>query len=107
MADEKRLIDANKALARADEVTFMGFKAEERKQHFLSLVSAILEQCTTVEAVPVVRCEKCKFCRTFYPYKEIDKDPIQVWYCDLYWCHRKPNEFCSDGERKDDGTTQV
>ena len=54
----------------------------------------------TKEIVEVVRCKDCKFCRTFYPIKEIDKEAIQVWYCDLYRCNRKPDEFCSDGERK-------
>ena len=53
MANEKRLIDANKVLERADEVTFMGFRAEERKKHFMDLVSEILKQ-PTVDAVEVV-----------------------------------------------------
>lgn len=51
MAD--MLISAEKVFERADEVAFMGFRAEERKTHFMSLVSAILEQCTTVDAVDV------------------------------------------------------
>ena len=53
MANEKRLIYANKVLERADEVTFMGFRAEERKKHFMDLVSEILKQ-PTVDAVEVV-----------------------------------------------------
>ncbi len=49
----------------------------------------------------VVRCNACKHCRTFYPVKEIGKEAIQVWYCDLYRCNRKTDEFCSDGERRE------
>jgi hypothetical protein len=52
MANEKRLIDANRAFEKADEVTFMGFHAEERKRHFMDLVSVILD-CPTVDAVEV------------------------------------------------------
>ena len=53
------------------------------------------------DAVKVVRCKDCKYCRTFYPVKEIGKEAIQVWYCDLYRCNRKTDEFCSDGERRE------
>ena len=56
MENEKRLIDANKAWERANEVTFMGFRAEERKQHFLDLVSEILK-FSAVDAIPVAKIE--------------------------------------------------
>ena len=51
-----RLIDANKAFERADEVTFMGFRAEERKKHFMDLVAEILKQSTVI-AVDVKQYE--------------------------------------------------
>ena len=55
MASEKqRLVYANEVSERADEVTFMGFMAKDRKQHLLDLVSAILENIPTVDAVEVV-----------------------------------------------------
>lgn len=57
-----RLIDADKVFERADEVTFMGFRAEERKKHFMDLVSEIMKQ-STVDAVPVVPCTECKWKR--------------------------------------------
>ena len=74
----KRLIDANKVLEKADEVTFMGFNAEERKKHFMDLVSVILD-CVTVDAVEVVhgrweprkdvpgfvRCSVCRDCNIY------------------------------------------
>ena len=70
MATEKRLVYTSKVLEKADEVTFMGFRAEERKQHFMDLVSEILK-LPTVDAVEVVhgrwkflndyqsRCSEC------------------------------------------------
>lgn len=60
----------------------------------------ILNNFPAADVVEVVRCKNCKFCKTFYPEKQIDKEPIQVWFCELYRCKRKPDEFCSDGERK-------
>ena len=53
----------------------------------------------TVDAVKVVRCKDCKHCDTFYPRKEIGKEPEQVWYCKPYKLTRKPDDFCSDGAR--------
>ena len=50
--------------------------------------------------IPVL-CKDCKSCRTFYPIKEIDKEAVQVWYCDLYRCNCKPDDFCSYGERRE------
>lgn len=96
----EKYVSCERVMQQADQVTFMGFGAEERKKHFMDLVSAILEACKNVDAVKVVRCVDCKFCRTFFPEKEIGKEARQVWYCDLYRCNRKTDEFCSDGERK-------
>lgn len=52
--------------------------------------------------VEVVRCKDCRFCRTFFPEKQIGKEARQVWYCDLYRCDRKTDEYCSDGERREE-----
>ncbi len=51
----------------------------------------------------VVRCKNCRFCRTFFPEKQIGKEARRVWYCDLYRCNRKADEYCSDGERREEG----
>lgn len=96
MANEKRLIDANKLLEDANRTTpFLASLGDIVDVEFL------VNKQPTVDAVEVTRCEKCKFCRNFYPIKELGKEPIQVWYCDLYRCNRKPDEFCSDGERRE------
>ena len=73
MKNEKRLIDANAFFQEADKALFMGFNAEERKRNFLDMISAMLDNCPTVDAVEVVhgrwgkdeyngwmRCDKCK-----------------------------------------------
>lgn len=52
--------------------------------------------------VEVVRCKDCRFCRTFFPEKQIGKEARRVWYCDLYRCNRKTDEYCSDGERREE-----
>lgn len=51
----------------------------------------------------VVRCKDCKHCTFCYPIKEIDKEAIPAWYCNSHKGYRKPNDFCSFGERKGDG----
>ena len=48
-----RLIDAAELMTIADEVTFMGFQAVERKKSFMDLISAMLKHCTPIEAEPV------------------------------------------------------
>ena len=59
----------------------------------LGIQQAVDEQ-PTVDAVEVVRCRKCKYC-----------DP-ENYHCDHHMgtaapLKRKPDDFCSYGERKD------
>ena len=54
MANEKRLIYSHSVLGEAEKAIFMGFRAEERKQNFLDMISAMLDNCPTVDAVEVV-----------------------------------------------------
>lgn len=53
-----------------------------------------LKKQPTIDAVPVVRCGECKHC-----------DP-ETYHCDhpmgtMFPFSRKPDDFCSYGERKD------
>ena len=55
-----------------------------------------IEAAPTVDAVPVIRCRECKHC-----------DP-ENYHCDHPMgtaapLRRKPDDFCSYGERKDGG----
>lgn len=96
MANEKRLIDYQKAR----EIVLNELKGK------ITTVTAVMlatkMKYATVDAVEVVRCKDCRFCRTFFPEKQIGKEARQVWYCDLYRCNRKTDEYCSDGERREE-----
>ena len=63
---------------------------------------AVADYLLDNDVVPVVRCKDCKFCKTFYPAKEIDKEPIQVWFCKAFRFTCKQDDFCSYGERRED-----
>lgn len=54
MANEKRLIYSDSLFEEASKAEFMGFRANERKQNFLDMISAMLDNCPTVDAVEVV-----------------------------------------------------
>ena len=98
---EKRLIDANSILddflKRYTEMERDGklvVAACEIKQDFADMIS----NAPTVDAVEVVRCRECKF-------GDWDSEPNDAMVCmrtkDGFW--RSGNDFCSFGERKDDG----
>ena len=52
-------------------------------------VMSTIDDAPTVDAIEVVRC---KDCTSFY----------SGWCCD-FGIHRDDNEFCSGGERREDG----
>ena len=99
MTNENRLIYANEAyeIARAS-----GRHSDfARSRADLTSLEEVLEECTTVDAVEVVRCKDCtNFERKFPGYG----------YC-YHWDYEpgmSPNEvedddFCSYGERKHNG----
>ena len=71
---------------------------EHANEHFINGIETVLkyaEQLPTVDAEVVVRCKDCKHC-----------DP-ENHHCDHHMgtaapLRRKPDDFCSYGERKDD-----
>ena len=81
-SNEKRLIDANAFLEKM-----------KRTSRYFDVVFDV-EEMPTVDAVEVVRCRDCKHC-----------DP-ENYHCDHPMgtaapLRRKPDDFCSYGERKD------
>lgn len=54
-----------------------------------------------VDIVEVVRCKDCKHCMLCYPEKQIDKDATPGWYCKDQKKYRRPDDFCSYGERRE------
>ena len=76
-----RLIDA-------DKLVDMMYDNEYTTLCPLDEVSGVIDNCPTVDAVPVVRCRDCA-----HLYGSL------CAACGLLL--RKPDEFCSRGERKD------
>ena len=89
-SSEKRLIDSDEARRRI--IAFAtGLHSEVLP---VDTVMMLLIQMPTVDAVPVVRCRECKHC-----------DP-ENHHCDHHMgtsapLRRKPDDFCSYGERKE------
>jgi hypothetical protein len=96
MANEKRLIDANGCAKYI--VRRMGFNPANAEQ-VLEYMAEYFEQ-NAVDAVGVVRCKDCKW----YKIRKWDDNKPE------YDCRKthalldvKPDDFCSYGERKDNG----
>ena len=53
------------------------------------------------DAVIVVRCKNCKKCKLCYPEKQIGKEATPGWYCKEHKSYRRPDDFCSYGERRE------
>ena len=91
MATEKRLIDANDVYALFDA------------NGFARLHVADIDTIPTVDASPVVRCKDCVH---WYDKEEtclkIYSDGAVSPYA---WQFRKPDDFCSYGERRSDERT--
>ena len=90
MANEKRLIDANKLIEHLTRCI------DAEKGLFRAVCVAIkcfVEQMPTVDYVEVVRCKDCKRTRMF-----VDSSLL----CILTTKAVKAEDFCSYGERRDE-----
>ena len=91
MANEKRLIDANALIEEANAEGAYGY------------VDAFqIANAPTIDAVEVVRCEKCKHAvwdEETKLWKCVDGDELGEWFgfCEYHY----GDFFCSYGERKD------
>ena len=103
MANEKRLIDANALLAELDK--FANPMPNKSGYDFLCGVASVItevECAPTVDAVEIVRCEKCKHA--------VWDEETKLWKCvdgeelgelfEFYEYHYG-DFFCSYGERKE------
>ena len=98
MENEKRLIDAN---------ALMEMLKKDYCQHcdncngvmcracWLDNVEIAVDAQPTVDAVEVVRCKDCK--------QHIETKAENVAYCQKFNRFMKVDDFCSYGERKDNG----
>ena len=99
MANEKRLIDANALITNLR--TFKGLGAVVAE----TLVRFVKKQ-PTVDAVEVVRCKDCHWWRHINKKNGCGICFHEVFYIDDPTTApiTEPNDFCSHGERKDNGT---
>lgn len=101
---EKRLIDAENLLKEYEQIDWYcvskegqftrGATTEDNPFIHYYDGEEIIKNAPTIDAVPVVRCWECKHC-----------DP-ENHHCDHHMCtaaplRRKPDDFCSYGERKE------
>jgi hypothetical protein len=98
-----RLIDADRLKAEimgwcvvTDDLFGMG------KYHEREIVLQAIEESPTIDTVPVVRCQDCKY----YCEYRTNKNKQIMRYCmrmaknDMEY-HVKPDDFCSYGERRE------
>ena len=83
-----RLIDADATKRRVADTFF---------DTLIPCVNRALDDSPTIDAVPVVRCKDCKHYKTGVCLK-IYYDGLASRYA---WQERKPDDFCSYGERKE------
>lgn len=97
MASEKRLIYAEDALVGLQYISMFGDVNDNMIQGAMRLARSKIENAPTVDAVEVVRC---KHCVSFGIYECTGNG-----YCRHYkgLVDPKPYDFCSYGERKQDG----
>ena len=83
-----RMIDADATKRRVADTFF---------DTLIPCVNRALDDSPTIDAVPVVRCRECKHYKTGVCLK-IYYDGLASRYA---WQERKPDDFCSYGERKE------
>ena len=60
-----------------------------------------VEDAPAADVAEVVRCKDCKYCEHSYPAKAIGEEALEGWYCNIFRQWRKPDDFCSYGERRE------
>ena len=92
-SSKKRLIDADRAM----EIVRNQGIAHPNAYHLTNYATLILREAPTVDAVPVVRCKKCIHYEMGVCLKIYDDGAASSYA----WQERKPDDFCSYGERKE------
>lgn len=60
----------------------------------------IIAEIEKADEVDIVFCNECRYCDHCYPKKSIGEKPVEGFYCDVFRQWKKPNDFCSYGERR-------
>ena len=99
MANEKRLIDANALMEKLSRmIEYCKTDSKVNGLTALFQVGDAVMDCPTVDAVEVVRCKDCKHWGYVVGCGH---------YCECYanqMADTEADDFCSYGERKDNGT---
>ena len=96
MANEKRLIDANVLM---DSHWWESLTDDFDKAR----AKIVVMSAPTVDAVEVVRSKDCRFCKKHPTYNKVKMcTNEQQWVTECYPLVYD-NDFCSYGERKDNG----
>ena len=101
MSNEKRLIDADRAL----EIVRNQGNLHPNAYHLTNYATLILREAPTVDAVEVVHCEKCKhalwdeeneMCKCVKSAEYDEESGEWFGFCEYH----NGDFFCSDGEQK-------
>lgn len=92
-SNEKRLIDANRAM----EIVRNQGIAHPNAYHLTNYATLILREAPTVDAVEVVRCREC----IHYDFGVCLKVYSDGTVSQYAWQARNEDDFCSYGERKE------
>ena len=84
------------------EITFAS-KSYEKAKAVERICQAVIDKKvkSREDVSAVVRCKVCKHCKLCYPEKQIDKEATPGWYCKEHKSYRRPDDFCSYGERRE------
>lgn len=88
LIDKRMLIDALNRVAMFHHETHIPMVEHDFRE--------LINNMPTVNAVPVVRCKDCKH----YSH-DVDANEGEWDCCRVYGMFVNPNDFCSEGERKD------
>lgn len=96
--DEKRLIYADSLITGLNRVLIMGRNAGKTMAIAEHIVKTVIANATAVDAAEVVRCRDCDFCNYNSSNNTYKCRSMNGMYRTV-----GPDEFCSYGERRDDG----
>ena len=87
-----RLIDAEALKSYMDECS-----KESRFRVYYGYAESFINDAPTIDAVPVVRCKDCKH----WKFAQHINDNLCHRFDGDPWIPTEPNDFCSQGERKE------
>ena len=98
VSNKKRLIDANALKERAIKMVTVNSLGNKQHCYFKAVGTDEIDKAPTVDAVEVVRCRDCKHRGTDDCIFHIKGEPA-----DEELLRKLDNDFCSYGERIDNG----